>query len=238
MLHILRYVDKLLSFKTRKDFDEFLEHSNYPKLTYPSLEGVEEEVIPGGASTYLSFDNHEDYVSALAKFRLAEMSCPAQVAQVRAGLSTLVPIASMAALLTSEDVEEAVCGGADQGTTLLLLRANTTYQAGLTERDEHILHFWSALESLTAAELRGFLKFACNQERLPAVSPGDESPPPPFPMKLAPADGRATATDPDALNIRAETCMFMVKLPVYSSFTITRRKILFAINAAYDPLSG
>jgi hypothetical protein len=55
-------------------------------------------------------------------------------------------------------------------------------------------------------------------------------------MKLAPSDKREE--DPDTQNIRVETCMFMVKLPRYSTYEKMREKLLFAINSAFDPLSG
>ena len=51
------------------------------------------------------------------------------------------------------------------------------------------------------------------QDRIPMSSSG-ASPPPPYPMKLAPADVQQT-DDPDSQLIRAETCVFLVKLPRY-----------------------
>ncbi len=151
----------------------------------------------------------------------------------------MVPTDFLFSLLTAEDLEDSVCGGPGEGAPDLdLLRSLTIYEAGLKESDEHVAHFWAALESLSPAQQRGFVKFASNQERLPAVSPGGEGPPPPpYPMKIMSAR-TGSAPDPDAVNIRAETCMFMVRLPVYSSFAVMRQKILLAISSAYDPLSG
>jgi len=42
----------------------------------------------------------------------------------------------------------------------------------------------------------------------------------------------------DSRYIRAETCMFMVKLPQYSSLEIMSEKLRYAINCREDPLSG
>ena len=80
-----------------------------------------------------------------------------------------------------------------------------------------------------------FIKFACNQERIPKPKDGNNLPPP-YPMKIAPADAREEAQD--NLLIRAETCIFMVKIPRYSSYDIMREKILYSIQSAEDPLSG
>lgn len=70
------------------------------------------------------------------------------------------------------------------------------YQVGLMETDQHIEFFWSALEMFTQEELCKFIKFACNQERIPFTCPCKDGGPdtahvPPYPMKIAPPDGAA-----------------------------------------------
>lgn len=70
------------------------------------------------------------------------------------------------------------------------------YQVGLMETDQHIEFFWSALELFTQEELCKFIKFACNQERIPFTCPCKDGGPdtahvPPYPMKIAPPDGAA-----------------------------------------------
>jgi E3 ubiquitin-protein ligase HECTD4 len=61
------------------------------------------------------------------------------------------------------------------------------------ETDRHIQYFWRALESFSQDELQRFVKFACNQERIPmgqqCRSTSDVHVPP-FPMKIAPPDGK------------------------------------------------
>jgi len=71
------------------------------------------------------------------------------------------------------------------------------YQVGLMSTDRHVQFFWNALESFSQDELRKFIKFACNQERIPFGHPcregGDSGMHvPPYPMKIAPPDGRGT----------------------------------------------
>lgn len=70
------------------------------------------------------------------------------------------------------------------------------YQVGLMETDQHIEFFWGALEMFTQEELCKFIKFACNQERIPFTCPCKDGGPdtahvPPYPMKIAPPDGAA-----------------------------------------------
>ena len=42
----------------------------------------------------------------------------------------------------------------------------------------------------------------------------------------------------DSHYIRAETCLFMIKLPQYSSVEIMNEKLRYTINCREDPLSG
>lgn len=43
---------------------------------------------------------------------------------------------------------------------------------------------------------------------------------------------------PDDRYIRAETCMFMIKLPQYSSQEVMTERLRYAIHCREDPLSG
>jgi E3 ubiquitin-protein ligase HECTD4 len=110
------------------------------------------------------------------------------------------------------------------------LRRHTTYTSGLSEGDQHVAFFWEVLEELSQEELRKFVKFACNQERIPMEAPAASSADqlvhvPPYPMKIAPPDevARGKAGSIDQRLIRAETCMFMIKLPQYSTKVGTKR---------------
>ena len=67
------------------------------------------------------------------------------------------------------------------------------YQVELSEADVHIQYFWSVLESFSQEDLAKFVKFACNQERIPQMCPCRDGNAdvhvPPYPMKIAPPDG-------------------------------------------------
>lgn len=76
-----------------------------------------------------------------------------------------------------------------------VLQAHTMYQVGLMETDRHIQFFWASLEALPEDDLARFIKFACNQERIPQTCPCKDGGPdtahvPPYPMKIAPPDGQ------------------------------------------------
>ncbi len=75
---------------------------------------------------------------------------------------------------------------------IAFLRSHTHYQVGLSDTDAHIQYFWAALETFSAEERRMFVKFACNQERIPTTcscKKGSGTHIPPYPMKIAPPDG-------------------------------------------------
>lgn len=130
-------------------------------------------------------------------------------------------------------------------------QSHTHYQVGISETDRHILFFWAVLESMTPEELKNFVKFATNQERLPvtcpcqnhvnaSTNPNNVVHVPPFPMKIAPIDMPQGATTEyiNKRTIRAETCLFLIRLPPYTTYQVTRDQLLFACNSRDDPLSG
>lgn len=107
---------------------------------------------------------------------------------------------------------------------LAYLRRHTTYTSGLSDTDAHIIFFWDILAEFSDDELRKFVKFACNQERIPSgvseTAPSEDRTlvhEPPYPMKIAPPDEGRRAGAVDKRLVRAETCLFMIKLPQYSS---------------------
>lgn len=99
----------------------------------------------------------------------------------------------------------------------VFFKMHTTYVAGVRSSDRHIEYFWNTLESFSKAsvisissslsyvvvanklvffqEQQGkFIKFACNQERLPGRCSCQDGVSdvhvPPYPMKIGPPDGR------------------------------------------------
>lgn len=209
----------------------------YSQFTYSSLTGQEVELIPHGKSILVFWENRHDYVDKIRRLRIQELTCCERMEALKAGLASVIPI-QLLTLMTPANMELRVCGL--PYIDLDFLKAHTMYQVGLTETDQHIEFFWTALESFGQDDLGRFIKFACNQERIPQTCPcrdgsSDTAHVPPYPMKIAPPDGPGS---PDNRYIRVETCMFMIKLPQYSTQEIMTQRILYAINCREDPLSG
>uniref|UniRef100_A0A669P9X0 HECT domain E3 ubiquitin protein ligase 4 n=1 Tax=Phasianus colchicus TaxID=9054 RepID=A0A669P9X0_PHACC len=208
------------------------------KFTYLTMTGEEVELCPRGRHVPVGWENKDVYAAAIRNLRMRELQTPECMTAVRAGLGSIIPL-QLLTTLTPLEMELRTCGL--PYINLEFLKAHTMYQVGLMETDQHIEFFWSALEMFTQEELCKFIKFACNQERIPFTCPCKDGGPdtahvPPYPMKIAPPDGAAGS--PDSRYIRVETCMFMIKLPQYSSLDIMLEKLRYAIHYREDPLSG
>ncbi|KAK2522841.1 Hectd4 [Columba guinea] len=208
------------------------------KFTYLTMTGEEVELCPRGRHIPVAWENKDVYAAAIQSLRMRELQTPECMTAVRAGLGSIIPL-QLLTTLTPLEMELRTCGL--PYINLEFLKAHTMYQVGLMETDQHIEFFWSALELFTQEELCKFIKFACNQERIPFTCPCKDGGPdtahvPPYPMKIAPPDGAAGS--PDSRYIRVETCMFMIKLPQYSSLDIMLEKLRYAIHYREDPLSG
>ncbi|XP_030623120.1 LOW QUALITY PROTEIN: probable E3 ubiquitin-protein ligase HECTD4 [Chanos chanos] len=207
-------------------------------FTYVTLTGEEVELCPGGRNITVSWENKDVYASAVRELRLHELQNDECMTAVRAGLGSIIPL-QLLTVLSPLEAELRTCGL--PYINLEFLKAHTMYQVGLMETDQHIEYFWAALEMFSQEELCRFIKFACNQERIPFTCPCKDGGPdtahvPPYPMKIAPPDG--TVGCPDSRYIRVETCMFMVKLPQYSSLDVMLEKLRYAVHYREDPLSG
>ncbi|XP_010602797.2 probable E3 ubiquitin-protein ligase HECTD4 [Fukomys damarensis] len=208
------------------------------RFTYLTMTGEEVELCSRGRHIPVAWENKDIYAAAIRSLRLRELQNTECVTAVRAGLGSIIPL-QLLTTLSPLEMELRTCGL--PYINLEFLKAHTMYQVGLMETDQHIEFFWGALETFSQEELCKFIKFACNQERIPFTCPCkdgglDTAHVPPYPMKIAPPDG--TAGSPDSRYIRVETCMFMIKLPQYSSLEIMLERLRCAVHYREDPLSG
>ncbi|XP_063396384.1 probable E3 ubiquitin-protein ligase HECTD4 [Mytilus trossulus] len=208
----------------------------YPQFVYSTLSGEEVELIPNGHKVSVCWENRQEYVEAIQRLRMTELLPEHRVQSLHCGLASLIPL-QLLNILSPLDLEIRTCGLPE--VDLAFLKAHTMYQVGLMESDKHIEFFWNTLESLSQEDLCKFIKFSCNQERIPQTCPCKEGGAetthvPPYPLKIAPPDGPGP---PDSRFIRVETCMFMIKLPQYSTQELMTQRLLYAINCREDPLS-
>ncbi|GFO01128.1 HECT domain-containing e3 ubiquitin protein ligase 4 [Plakobranchus ocellatus] len=231
-----KYIKRIEMAESEEELESVLGEPS-PRFMYTTLNGIDAELVPGGRSTPVCWSNRHAYIDAIKRLRMRELASPHRLAAITTGVASLLPC-QILTLLTPEDMEVRTSGRPH--ISLDFLKSHTMYQVGLVESDAHIEYFWLALDSFSQEELARFIKFACNQERIPQTCPCQEGGPdsahvPPYPMKIAPPDG---AGPPDARHIRVETCMFMIKLPQYSSLEVMASRLRYAINCREDPLSG
>ncbi|XP_076346000.1 putative E3 ubiquitin-protein ligase HECTD4 isoform X3 [Tachypleus tridentatus] len=233
-----KYLKDLNTASSESELNHILEEHHKTCFVYTTLGAGEVELCPFGKNLFLSWENHEQYVELVKTLRMRELEARDRMEAIRAGLASIIPL-TLLHLMSPQDIEMRICGVPE--IDLEFLKSHTIYHVGLTETDVHVEYFWNALESLSIEELRKFVKFACNQDRIPSTCPckdgqADAAHVPPYPMKIAPPDNRPGS--PDSRFIRVETCMFMIKLPQYSSQEVMTEKLLYAIYCREDPLSG
>lgn len=131
-------------------------------FTTKSVTGVEVELGPMGKKRHLSLANAREFVQRVYGYHLAEFDV--QVAQVAAGLATVVPLAPLR-LFTPSQLQTLVCGKSE--VDLELLKSKTTYEGDYSATHPTIVLFWQMMENFTHDERSAFLKFVWSRDRLP-----------------------------------------------------------------------
>mmetsp|Transcript_3581 Transcript_3581/g.6232 ORF Transcript_3581/g.6232 Transcript_3581/m.6232 type:complete len:1228 (+) Transcript_3581:1-3684(+) len=193
-------------------------------FTVNTLDGREEELVPGGESLRVTLENYDEWARRTIEYKIHEFDT--QIEAIRRGLATIVP-QRLLMLFRWDELELMVCGRPK--LDLELLKRMTVY-SDCSESDAHIHHFWQVLEEFTEEQRSGYIKFVWGRSRLPQDKTSWEQP-----HKIAafhaprPTYG-AAPTPEDSLLPFAHTCYFTIDLPRYSSVEATRRKLLFAIE--------
>lgn len=94
--------------------------------------------------------------------------CHVQVAAVREGMSTIIPV-PLLSLLTPQQLEQLVCGLPE--VSVEMLKKVVRYR-DVTEGHQLIGWFWQSLEEFTNEERVLFLRFVSGRSRLPS-NPAD-----------------------------------------------------------------
>lgn len=217
-LHAIRHCDRDFTLEN-EPHDPITSDAQFaaafPSLTFTTNDtaGDEVELLPGGASMPVTFTNRLRFCDLVEQFRLHEFD--EQVAAMKRGLATIVPIRSLT-LFTASELEVLVAGRPE--VDVELLKRHTKYSGGLSESDPVVKMFWEVFETLSDEERCGWIRFAWGRARLPT--------------------GGARWTSSHTLQRRgtgdaslpvAHTCFFSVELPVYTSVDRMRWGITTAI---------
>jgi hypothetical protein len=213
-------------------------------------DGSEVELKPAGRTIAVTSDNAREFVDAVIRTRLNEGTV--QALAIRKGLEIVVPL-SYLSLFQWYEVETLVCGSAN--IDIDALRKHTTYSAGMSSSHPTVRFLFRALESFTEEEKRLFLQFVWGRNRLP-LQHSDWVQPFTINLLMPASDGTEASIgfscfscvcwlgveglstivfrdsrpgDRDGMLPVAHTCFFSLDLPPYSTYEVTRSKILYAI---------
>ncbi|KFP33694.1 E3 ubiquitin-protein ligase HECTD3, partial [Colius striatus] len=168
------------------------------ELTYTTVLSDQRmvELIPGGSSTVVHYEDRKEFIRLVQKARLGESK--EQIAAMRAGLLSVVPLPVLD-LLTWQQLEEKVCGIPE--ITLAELRKFIRFE-DFSSDDTRIQNFLEALNNFTSEDLSHFIKFVTGRRRLPVE------------ITVYPNRSHSDAVD---LMPEASTCSSSFFLPNYSS---------------------
>ncbi|XP_043820262.1 E3 ubiquitin-protein ligase HECTD3 [Dromiciops gliroides] len=134
------------------------------ELTYTTVLSDQRmvELLPGGASMAVRYEDRGRFIQLVQKARLEESK--EQVAAMQVGLLKVVPQAVLD-LLTWQELEKKVCG--DPEVTVDALRKLTRFE-DFGPSDTRVQYFWEALTNFTNEDRSRFLRFVTGRSRLPA----------------------------------------------------------------------
>uniref|UniRef100_K3X786 HECT domain-containing protein n=1 Tax=Globisporangium ultimum (strain ATCC 200006 / CBS 805.95 / DAOM BR144) TaxID=431595 RepID=K3X786_GLOUD len=197
---------------TEEEFDAAFEGLDL-RFTAFDCNGQEVELVEGGKTMRVTFQNRLEYCHLAEQYRLYEGSL--QVAAMARGFATIFPMRALT-LLTWQEMEILTCGSPK--IDIVLWKQHTRYD-GYNENDDTVKLFWDAMESFTDEQRSDFVRFAWGRSRLPRGKW-------PQPFKLTKKGGRDSIM---SLPV-AHTCFFSVELPPYTTMDKMRNMLLATIN--------
>jgi E3 ubiquitin-protein ligase EDD1 len=185
----------------------------------PEEGGDTMELIPGGADIEVNASNVHDYVRKYAEFRMAK-AAEKSLDSIRLGVFDVIPRGSLDGL-TAEDLRLLLNGVGDINVQTLISYTSFNDESG--EGGDKVQRFkrwlWSIVERMTSGERQDLVYFWTSSPALPASEEGFQ----PMPsITVRPADDNHLPT--------ANTCISRLYIPLYSSKTVLRSKLLLAIK--------
>ena len=181
-------------------------------FTYVGIDGTKHDLVPDGATRNVLVEDASLFAKLAIMKSIEEIDWA--VDRVREGLGHVVPL-SMLRFLRWDALETRVCGSPK--IDLNLLKSVCQYE-GLDKNDQTARFFWEVMESMSDADQAQVIRFAWARSRLPRTESSFSDK-----FKL-----RAMAGGDNVFPV-AHTCYFQLDLPAYSSVTIMRERLLYAI---------
>ena len=199
---------------TSEMFDDLIDAT----FTVLSSDGNEVELVPGGRTVRVAWDDKDEYAHAVETYRINEFKAVCQ--DIKRGMATIIP-SSTTCMFTWQELQVLVCG--KPTVDVELLRRRTIYGDGCSASDPHIEYFWQALSSFTEEQKSLFLRFVWGRSRLPPHASD-------FTQDFKISGMSRAAGNPNAYLPLAHTCFFSIDLPAYSSLDAMKERLLYAIT--------
>eukprot|EP00817_Percolomonadidae_sp_ATCC50343_P004585 CAMPEP_0117432450 /NCGR_PEP_ID=MMETSP0758-20121206/11934_1 /TAXON_ID=63605 /ORGANISM="Percolomonas cosmopolitus, Strain AE-1 (ATCC 50343)" /LENGTH=1620 /DNA_ID=CAMNT_0005222371 /DNA_START=1141 /DNA_END=6003 /DNA_ORIENTATION=+ len=206
----IRHIDK--EGIDEDSFDDMMLADNF---TTQSTAGYMIPLCEDGENRKVTFANREEYCNLVEEFRIKE--CDSMIQSIREGLHSLVHPRYFS-LFSWSEIEHLCTGSPD--IDLDVLKKHTVYE-GYNAKSREIKYFWKVLEEFTKEQRSMYLRFVWGRSRLPI----DESAYT-HPMKIQ----KLSRKNPDQVLPLSHTCFFSIELPPYSSKSVLKRKLLYAIT--------
>ncbi|KAL3282723.1 hypothetical protein HHI36_005894 [Cryptolaemus montrouzieri] len=177
------------------------------------------ELMPGGKDIEVTNSNIYDYVRKYSKYRMIKVQEKA-IEAIRTGVFDVLPEGALDGL-TAEDLRLLLNGVGDINVSVLISYTSFNDESG--ESSERLVKFkrwlWSIVEKMSHLERQDLVYFWTGSPALPASEDGFQ----PMPsVTIRPAD--------DAHLPTANTCISRLYIPLYSSRSVLRQKLLLAIK--------
>lgn len=128
----------------------------------------EVELIPGGQQILVTKDNLEDYIRAIARYRLYTQIVP-QSHAFRQGILDLINAEWIRLLGWNEYEFGMLISGTNQGLDLVDFQQNVVYAGGYHPTHPVILNFWEVVKEFTPQQQSLLLRFATSSSRPPLL---------------------------------------------------------------------
>uniref|UniRef100_A0A7S3VMY1 HECT-type E3 ubiquitin transferase n=1 Tax=Dunaliella tertiolecta TaxID=3047 RepID=A0A7S3VMY1_DUNTE len=204
------------------------------------------ELIPNGADMMVDSSNLGAWIDAVVDATLGS-GVASQLAACSQGFNEVFALSSLACFYEDE-IETLLCGAGEHWTTQTLLEA-IKFDHGYTSSSPVVLSFLEVLSELDLLDQRRFLRFVTGCPRLPPgglaslqprltvvrkqpsrvdSAPQGNTPVGSFKDGGVPPGCGTVLADGDLPSVM--TCANYIKLPPYSSKTVMRNRLLFAVR--------
>jgi hypothetical protein len=209
----LREIDK--KGINEENFNDYI----FDQFITKSSEGLDVELIKDGKKKKVTYHNRIEYADMVENYRLNEINH--QVDAIKEGLFSIIQ-PRFFSIFTWNEIENLICGTPD--IDINILKKHTIYE-GYNISSREIKDFWAILTSFTKKEKSNYIRFVWGRSRLPVSEEKFTSP-----MKI---QKYVKSKRPDDYLPLSHTCFFSIELPPYSSKSIMREKLLYAITHCY-----